>query len=176
MSDKNNNTNNLDLIHRKRTLCRLMAVQIFYQYEFLQQKDELKISLKKSYEDLIDNYAITNKDQIKSYRDQVDENLIKELVNGVELSKSTFDDDIKSLLSDDLKTEKLENLLWQILRFGAFELKFSSKTALKIILNEYIDITSFFFPKKQVKFVNSVLENLAKKYRQDEFLTIKKSV
>lgn len=176
MKNKNNNPiNNVDLIHRKRTLSRLMAVQIFYQFEFLEQNDEAKISLEKVAENVIDHYALTPEDNIKSYRSKIDEELIQSLTSGVNASKIKLDDAIKPFLNNDSKTEKLENLLWQILRFGAFELQFITDTSLKIIINEYLDIASFFFPEKQVKFVNSILENLAKKYRAEEFSQIKKS-
>ncbi len=165
---KNNPTKNSALAGRKRTLSRVMAIQIFYQFEF--HKKAIPLEDLKS--DLIDHYAISAEDEVRSYRSQIDETLIQNLIGGMNLAFEEIDTEIKPLLKN---AAELSDMLLQIIRFGAFELKFSKNIALKIIINEYLDIASFFFADKQVKFVNSILEKLAQKYREEELTKTKKN-
>ncbi len=160
----------MDITQRRRTLTRLMAIQIFYQFEF----HEKSISLEKLMNDLLDDYALFVDDEVKSYRDKVDIELLKNLTNGLNLIVSEIDNDISEFLKNEWTLEKLHGELPQILRFAALELKSAANIPLKVLINEYVDIAAMFFEKSKVTFVNSVVENLAKKYRAQEFETIKK--
>ena len=62
--------------NRKRTLSRLIAVQVFYQYDYHLEK--------KSYEeikkDLIENYILNSDDEISSYQDEIDAIFLDKLI------------------------------------------------------------------------------------------------
>jgi len=63
----------------------------------------------------------------------------------------------------------IENITKQILRVAIFEIKYFDKIPTKVIINEYTDIASSFDGESKVQFVNSILENIAKKNRSTEF-------
>lgn len=158
-----------ELVNRKRTLSRLMAVQIFYQFEFFTKNSDLE----KLKNDLIDNYALEVDEDIKSYRDKIDENLVSNLILGLKNDLETIDSEITFLFKKEADVKKISDILLQILRFAAFELKYSKDTPLKVIIDEYVDLSAFYFDAPKVMFVNSAIENLAKKYREEELTAIK---
>ena len=160
--------NKATILHRKRTLSRLIAVQVFYQFEFF----EKKINLSELKNNVIDNYVLNSTDEEKSYRKKIDEDFLQNLLDGLALSVTTIDPEISALLKANSKLEKLPSVIQQILRFGAFELKFTQDVPLKVVIDEYVDLTACFFPTPQITFVNSILENLAKKFREEEYSKI----
>ncbi len=153
------NNNKKELINRKRTLSRLIAVQIFYQFDFFEQKKALS-EIKNN---LVDNYVIFEEDEAKSYRGKIDETLIDNLINALALDTAKIDEEIILLQT---KTQKIDDVMKQILRFASLELKHFQDLDTKIIINEYVDIAACFFEDSKVSFVNSVLNNLSKKYRE----------
>lgn len=147
---------------RRRSLSRLMAIQIFYQLDFL--GDEKKLDEIKN--DVIENYAINSEENISSYREKIDEEFLNNLISGLALNIEKIDAEISHLLQKGWEFENLDDVVKQILRFGAFELQFMLDTPLKVIINEYVDIAASFFDSKKVTFVNGLLENFAKKFRE----------
>lgn len=151
--------------HRKRTLTRLIAIQIFYQFEFY----EKKIALEEVKNNVVDNYVLEQEDRVKSFRDKIDKNLLETLLAGVNLGMEEIDHEIFGLLKEGWDLEKLPDVMLYILRLGSFELKFMKDVPLKVVLGEYVDIGASFFENKKVTFLNGTLENLAKHYRAEEF-------
>jgi len=151
--------------NRKRSLSRLMAIQIFYQHNFF--GDEKKLEEIKN--DVIENYAIDCEENISSYREKIDEDFLNHLISGLALNVETIDAEISPLLKSGWEFENIDEVVKQVLRFGAFELKFTPDAPLKVIINEYVDIAASFFDTKKTTFVNGVLENFAKKFREEEF-------
>lgn len=147
---------------RRRSLSRLMAIQIFYQLNFLGDEknlDEIK-------NDVIENYTIDSEENISSYREKIDEEFLNNLISGLTLNVEKIDAEISNLLQKGWEFENLDDVVKQILRLGAFELQFMLDTPLKVIINEYVDIAASFFDSKKVTFVNGLLENFAKKFRE----------
>lgn len=157
------------ILYRKRTLSRLMAIQIFYQFEFYEKSVEIE-TVK---EDLIDNYVLDQKDSVSSFRKKIDINLLNSLLTGITLTCPEIDHDVSGFLKDGWDLDKLPDIMLYILRFGAFELKFMRDIPLKVVLDEYVDIAACFFEPKKVTFANGALENLAKEYRPEEFEKVK---
>lgn len=155
--------------NHKRSLSRLMAIQIFYQHNFF--GDEKKLHEIK--EDVIENYVLDHEESISSYREKIDETFLNNLIAGLELDSKKIDEEISELLKTGWSIEKLDDLVLQILRLGAFELKFMHDTPLKVVIDEYVDITASFFDDKKITFINAALENLAKKFRAEEFKNLK---
>ncbi len=161
--------NNKDLINRKRTLSRLMAIQIFYQFEFYEEQQDINV-IKNN---VIDNYILDQEDEISSFRGKIDIDLLESLLSGISLGLTEIDFEISQFLKDGWDLEKLPDIALYILRFGAFELKFMRDVPLKVVIDEYVEISSTFFEDKKVTFINGTLENMAKSYRSEEFEKIK---
>ena len=149
----------------KKTLSRLMAVQIFYQHEFFNRERKLE-EIK---EELIENYLLDSRHQTTSYRKEIDESFLNILVTGLSLEIATIDAEISEFLKGDWSLDQLEDVTLQILRVAAFELKNLADIPAKVVIGEYVDIAASFFDSKRLSFVNATLDALAKKFRAAEF-------
>jgi transcription antitermination protein NusB len=147
--------------NRKKTLSRLMAIQIFYQHEFFNREGKLE-EIKAN---LIENYSLDSDQQTTSYQKQIDENLLNILVSGLALEIAEIDAAISEFLKSDWSLDKIENLTLQILRVATFELKNLPETPAKVVIGEYVDIAASFFDNKHLSFINATLDALAKKLR-----------
>lgn len=78
-------------------------------------------------------------------------------------------DEIDALLSERLaagwKLERLDKTMLQILRAGAYELLARPDVATGTAISEYLDISHAFFDERETKFVNGVLDAVAKGVR-----------
>lgn len=158
-------TLNQELKINKRSVTRLIAIQALYQYYFYEQKNDID-TLKK---ELLDNYLLSEESNIESYHDKIDTNLLQNLTSNIITLLPEIDKDINEFLQGQWNLEKLPDILLQILRIANLELKFTKDTPVKVILSEYVDIAACFYDSQKVTFVNSILENLAKKNRPKEF-------
>jgi transcription antitermination protein NusB len=78
-------------------------------------------------------------------------------------------DEIDALLSDKLaqgwRIERLDRTMLQILRAGAWELMARADVPVASAISEYVDVAHAFFESREAKFVNGVLDAVAKKVR-----------
>ena len=153
----------------KRSISRLMAVQIFYQRDFLSGVSDDKKNLSEIKEDVIENYLLDFEENISSYRGKIDEEFLNNLIAGMSLNSQKIDEEITQFLKDGWSLEKLDGVMLQILRFAAFEIKFIQNIPAKVVIDEYVDLCASFFDEKKVTFANAVLDGLAKKNRAAEF-------
>ncbi len=156
---------NLNNKINKRSVTRLIAIQTLYQYYFYEQKHDIA-TLKK---ELLDNYLLSEESNIEPYHDKIDTKLLQNLTSKIIILLPEIDQDINEFLQEQWDLEKLPDVLLQILRMANLELKLAKDTPVKVILSEYVDIAACFYDSQKVTFVNSILENLAKKNRPNEF-------
>ena len=52
-----------------------------------------------------------------------------------------------------------------LLILGIYELTFHKNIPIKVVIDEYVSIASFFFAQEEIGFANGFLDNLAKKIR-----------
>jgi len=160
---------NKKILNKKRSLSRLMAAQILFQHDFFEKARNLE-EIK---EEVIENYALEIEENVSSYRDKIDGDLLNNLITGLALNLQKIDEDITEFLQEGWTIARLEDMTRQLLRLGTFELKFMLDVPLKVAIDEYVDIAACFSEGKKVTFVNATLENLAKKFRAEEFEKIK---
>ncbi|MFT6331747.1 MAG: N utilization substance protein B [Lentimonas sp.] len=153
-----NKKNNLP----KRFLSRLIAVQTFWQFDFSNQE----IAIEDLSKTLIANYFLSEDDEISSYEEKIDQELLQSLLSGLMLVLDKIDDEITPFLKDEWKMETLPDVMPQILRLATFELKFMKDIPLKVVISQYVDLAASFFDDKKVTFVNSILQNIANKNRK----------
>jgi len=141
----------------KRSLSRLVGVQILYQHSYnSNDRNILEIM-----DEVIDNYTIDGKEEVKSYRKKVEMNFLRNLVNGSILVLDKLDQEISKHLDKKRKLEEIDDVILQILRLGVFELKFIKDNPYKVTISEYVDITHSFYNKNQIDFVNAILDKIA---------------
>ncbi len=149
---------------RKKDLSRLMAIQIFYQFEFYQGL----MAIEEIKNQTIDNYLLSSEDNISSYRNKINEDLIDNLLAIINQQVEPINQDIIKFLKHQNSFEQIPDLALDIIRFSAFELKFFHHYAQKAIINSYVNIVASFFSEKIVKFSNGIIENLASHYRENK--------
>ena len=91
------------------------------------------------------------------------------IIPNISQSFDILDQEITEFLDPEFTLQKIENITKQILRVAIFEIKYFDEIPAKVIISEYTDIASSFDGESRVKFVNSILENIAKKNRSQEF-------
>jgi N utilization substance protein B len=78
-------------------------------------------------------------------------------------------DEIDGLLTDRLASgwsiERLDKTMLQILRAGTYELLARADVPTRSVISEYIDVAHAFFDEREAKFVNGLLDAVAKAVR-----------
>ena len=96
----------------KRSLSRLVAVQTFYQYDFFQRQIVVDVLAKK----LVENYSLDENEQVSSYQNKIDDDLLQSLLSGLILVIDKVDVEIELFLKNEWKIESLPDLMLQIIR------------------------------------------------------------
>ena len=91
---------------------------------------------------------------------------IKDVVQGTIERNDLIEETISKYLSKDLDLKRTDKLLKIIVFAGVFELMFKHNSPTKVIINEYVKTSEFFLEKAQIKFVNAILDKIAKNIRK----------
>ena len=68
-------------------------------------------------------------------------------------------------LSEDLQLTNLDQVFQVIVKSAIFEFLYKPKVSTKIIIKEYLDASNFFLEDGQTKYLNAILDKIAKKIR-----------
>ncbi len=88
-----------------------------------------------------------------------------DLVKGVIARQDEIDEVIAARLADGWKIERLDKTMLQILRAGTYELMARADVPTGTAIGEYLDVAHAFFDERETKFVNGVLDAVAKAVR-----------
>ena len=113
---------------------------------------------------LYGNYL--NTDAIIEYPKSQYKKFIKDVVQGTIERNDLIEETISKYLSEDLDLKRTDKLLKIILFAAIFELMFKHNNPTKVIINEYVKTSEFFLEKAQIKFVNAILDKIAKNIRK----------
>ena len=91
--------------------------------------------------------------------------LIGEGKNHVERRKELIEETLLKYLYDDIDLKRTDKLLKTILFAAVFELLFKHNNPTKVIISEYLKTSEFFLEKIQTKYLNAILDKIAKKIR-----------
>ena len=90
---------------------------------------------------------------------------IKDAVLGTIERDEVIKEEVKNHLSDDLELTNLDKVFQVIVKSAIFELLYKPKISTKIIIKEYLDASNFFLEDSQTKYLNAILDKIAKKIR-----------
>jgi transcription antitermination protein NusB len=130
-----------------RHKARYFAVQAIYQWQF----DTAPIDV------------ICAKFNTDNNPKKVDIEYFSELLHGVVNHQTAIDEKIKPFLDRDIN--ELDSVELAILRIATYELLFRIDVPYKVVINEALELTKIFGSKEGFKYVNGVLDNVAKKTR-----------
>lgn len=142
---------------KSRSAARLAAVQALYQQEM-----EGTPIAKLLHEFHKHRLGATIEDA--TYADaEVD--FFNDVVKGVAARRDEIDALIAANLADGWALDRLDRLLRQILRAGAYELSARGDIPVGSVINEYLDVADAFYNSREKKFVNGLLDAIAKSVR-----------
>lgn len=142
---------------KSRSAARLAAVQALYQMDMediglarlLGQFHEHRLG--KEIEDA--QYA------------EADVDFFDDVVAGVDARREEIDALIETKLGEQWKIGRLDKTMLQLLRAGSYELIARPDVPTAAVIDEYVDVAHAFFDGKDAKFVNGLLDAVAKDRR-----------
>ena len=90
---------------------------------------------------------------------------IKDVVNGTIERDDVINAEINNHLEKDLNMKNLDKVFQIIIKSAIFEFLYKPKTSINIIIKEYLKASNFFLNNSQTKYLNALLDNVAKKLR-----------
>lgn len=145
----------------ERSAARLGAVQALYQMD-LAGTDVGETLAQFSARAIGDNFE-------DGQCGEADYKFLKEVVDGAVREQPAIDPVIDALLDKGWPLHRLDATVRAILRAAAFELMFLDRVPARVAISEYVDVASAFFESEEQKFINGVLDRLARQRRPSEF-------
>tara|TARA_Y100000992_G_scaffold300713_1_gene269929 strand:+ start:120 stop:524 length:405 start_codon:yes stop_codon:yes gene_type:complete len=90
---------------------------------------------------------------------------IKDVVLGTIEREEIIREEVNNHLRDDIQLAKLDKVFQVIVKSAIFEFLYKPKISTKIIIKEYLDASNFFLENSQTKYLNALLDKIAKKIR-----------
>ena len=140
-----------------RAAARLAAVQALYQQHM--EKTRLAKLL-----DEFHQHRLGREIEDDQYAD-ADTDLFDDIVAGVDARREEIDAKLTEKLADGWTVARLDKTMLQILRAGSYELMARADITVATVINEYVDVAKAFFDDREAKFVNGVLDAVAKAVR-----------
>ncbi len=134
----------------KRSKARHHAVQALYQWQLTGQDVSD-----------IDNQFLTEQD-VKTFEVPY----FKELLHGVPANLHALDEQLSPLL--DRALASVDPVERAILRLGAYELMHHPEVPFRVAIDEAVELAKIFGAEQGHKYVNGVLDKVAKKVRRSE--------
>ncbi|HTM97007.1 MAG TPA: transcription antitermination factor NusB [Croceibacterium sp.] len=88
-----------------------------------------------------------------------------DVVRGVDARSEEIDALLQERLAEGWQLKRLDKTMLQILRAGAYELLARPDVPVGTAISEYVDVAHAFFDAREAKFVNGLLDAVAKAVR-----------
>jgi N utilization substance protein B len=88
-----------------------------------------------------------------------------DIVRGVDARQDEIDELLNARLAEGWSLKRLDKTMLQILRAGTYELIARADVPTGSAISEYVDVAHAFFDEREAKFVNGVLDAVAKAVR-----------
>jgi N utilization substance protein B len=93
----------------------------------------------------------------------------RDVVAGVVRDQTRLDPLIDDALSKGWPLKRIDAILRAVLRAGSYELEHRKDIPARVVESEYVDVAHAFVEKEEVGMVNAVLDQIARRFRADEF-------
>ena len=90
---------------------------------------------------------------------------IKDIVFGTIERNEILVEELDKNLGDTFNLDNLDKLFQVILKSATYELLYKPNVSINIIIKEYLNASNFFLDDSQTKYLNALLDNVAKKVR-----------
>ena len=147
----------MTLSARARAAARLAAVQALYQHD-MEQTPQAQLL------DEFHRHRLGAEIEDDQYV-EADVPFFDDVVKGSLARRDEIDALIAGKLAEGWKLERLDRTMLQILRAGTYELLARADVPTATAISEYLDVAHAFFDAKEAKFVNGVLDAVARAVR-----------
>ena len=90
---------------------------------------------------------------------------IKDVVSGTIERDEILIEELDKNLGNEFRFDNMDKLFQVILKSATYELLYKPNVSIKIIIKEYLNASNFFLDNSQTKYLNALLDNIAKKIR-----------
>ena len=90
---------------------------------------------------------------------------IKDIVFGTIERNELLTEELYKNLGQEFNLDKLDKLFRVILMSATYEFLYKPNLSINIIIKEYLNASNFFLNESQTKYLNALLDNIAKKIR-----------
>lgn len=142
----------------ERSTARLAAVQALYQIE---------VGPDASVEGVIEEFCghRLGKEIDGTLYANADHEFFRDVVGGVAERRAEIDELLEGALKANWRLDRLETLMASILRAGIYELLARPDVPTAVVIDEYLDVAHAFYARSEPRFVNGILDQLARKLR-----------
>ena len=130
------------------------------RYNFSPAKNPRVLIIQKVY-----GQVINNEQKIKFEKHRF-KKFIKDVVLGTIERSEIINDQIKNI-ETNFNLKNLDNIFKIIIRCATFEFLYKPSLSKKIIIKEYLNVSNFFLSNSQTKYLNAILDNLAKNLKNE---------
>ncbi len=142
---------------RSRAVARLAAVQALYQREM--EATPVTRLLNEFHQ-----HRLGREIEDAQYA-EAEVDFFDDVVRGVDARQEEIDAHLSERLAQGWSLARLDKTMLQILRAGAYELLARPDVPTASAISEYVDVAHAFFDAREAKFVNGVLDAVAKTVR-----------
>ena len=147
--------------HAERSGARLAALQALYQLEIAEGAPDDVIS-----EFVEHRFGM---DAEAGNAGPHNSEFFADVVNGVLKHQIEIDQSLARSLAQGWTLARIDAIVRALLRGATYELVARRDIPAKVVIDEYVDLARDFFDGDEPKFVNAVLDRLARAKRADEF-------
>ena len=90
---------------------------------------------------------------------------IKDVVSGTIERNEILIEELDKNFDNKFNFKNLDKLFQVILKSATYELLYKPNVSINIIIKEYLNASNFFLDNSQTKYLNALLDNIAKKVR-----------
>ena len=109
-----------------------------------------------------------NKETEISYSKNRYKKFIKDTVSGTIEREEFLLENLKTILQKEFNPARTDLILKLMILSATYELMFSHKTPIKVIVSEYVKISDFFLERAHKGYLNAILDKISKNVRKDD--------
>ena len=109
-----------------------------------------------------------NKESIISYPKHRYKKFIKDTVSGTIEREELLLENLNQILKDEFNPSRTDLILKLMILSATFELMFSHKTPITVIVSEYVKISDFFLENVHKGYLNAILDKVSINVRKNE--------
>ena len=107
-----------------------------------------------------------NKIQISKFKN-IGEKFIKDTISGTIEREELLLENLKTILQKEFNPARTDLILKLMILSATYELMFSHKTPVNVIVSEYVKISDFFLESAHKGYLNAVLDKISQNLRKD---------